>query len=52
VVLDDQRRQGRDELSLDELYAAREQLSADGADTTPIDRAIERTLVRQQKSRA
>jgi len=52
VVLRDQRQQGRDELSLDELYAARDQLSADGADTTPIDRAIERTLVRQQKSRA
>jgi hypothetical protein len=50
VVLGEHRRQhGRDELSLDELHAARDQLNADGADTTPIDRAIERAMVRQQK---
>ena len=51
VVLGDHRRQGRDELSLDDLHAARDQLNADGADTTPIDLAIARAMVRQQKGR-
>ncbi|MEH2551628.1 hypothetical protein V1283_008273 [Bradyrhizobium sp. AZCC 2262] len=49
VLGEHRRRHGRDELSLDDLYAARDQLNADGADTTPIDRAIERAMVQQQK---
>jgi hypothetical protein len=51
VLGEHRRRHGPDELSLDDLYAARDQLNADGADTTPIDRAIERAMVRQQKAR-
>ncbi|UPJ50371.1 hypothetical protein IVB30_02760 [Bradyrhizobium sp. 200] len=52
VVLGEHRRQhGRDELSLEDLHAAREQLNADGADTTPIDLAIARATVRQQRAR-
>lgn len=51
VVLGEHRRHGRDEPSLDDLYAARDQLNGDGADTTPIDLAIARAMVRQQKAR-
>lgn len=49
VLGEHRRRHGRDELSLDDLHAARDQLNADGADTTPIDLAIARAMVRQQK---
>jgi hypothetical protein len=52
VVLGEHRHQhGRDELSLDDLHAARDQLNADGADTTRIDLAIDRAMVRQHKAR-
>ncbi|MBR1226900.1 hypothetical protein JQ600_18385 [Bradyrhizobium sp. AUGA SZCCT0176] len=52
VVLGEHRRQsGRGEPSLDDLHAAREQMNADGVDTTPIDLAIARAVVRQQKVR-
>lgn len=50
IVLGEHRRQhGRDEPSLDDLHAARDQLNAAGTDTTPIDLAIARAMVRQQK---
>lgn len=51
VLGEHRRRHGREELSLDDLHAARDQLNADGADTTPIDMAIARAMVRQQKAR-
>jgi hypothetical protein len=52
VVLAEHRRQhGREELTLDDLQAARAELNASGADTTPIDNAIARHLVKQQRGR-
>lgn len=51
VLGEHRRRSGRGEPNLDDLHAAREQMNADGVDTTPIDLAIERAVVRQQKAR-
>lgn len=50
VVLAEHRRQhGREELTIEELEAARNELNASGADTTPIDNAITRHHVKQQR---
>jgi hypothetical protein len=51
ALADHARRAGAEDFTLEELQAARADLNADGADTTPIDRAIERKLMQQQRQR-
>jgi hypothetical protein len=51
ILAEQRRRNGRGEPSLDELQAMREELTADGADTTPIDLAIVRSMARQRRAR-
>lgn len=51
VLIEHRRQHGREELTIEELQAARVELSASGADTTPIDSAIARYHVKQQRGR-